>query len=167
MVVLVIVTLFLPAKTHVERSIVVNTQPKLVYSYVQDFQKFNEWSPWARIDPDTQYTYSDPSSGVGARMAWQSEHPDVGSGAQQILAVRIDEYVEMALDFGDMGTANASYELLPDGGATIVTWNFDTDNGFNPIARIFGVMMDGMLGPIYEEGLLNLKKVVETAEVGE
>jgi len=41
------------------------------------------------------------------------------------------------------------------------TWGFHNDIGFNPIGRFFGLMMDGMLGPDYEDGLARLKKVAE------
>ena len=160
-VLLLVTAMFLPAKTHVERSVVINAKPQLIYEYVQDFKKFNQWSPWAAIDRNTQYTYSEPSFGVGAHMSWQSDHPDVGSGAQKILSVTPNQYVEVELDFGDMGIANANYVLIPLGDTTKVTWNFDDDNGYNPVARLFGVMMDGMLGPVYENGLAALKTVVE------
>src|SRR4029079_17993737 len=65
--------LFLPRKAHVERSIVTSAAPATVFEIVNGFRRFNEWSPWARLDPDTKYTYSGPETGVGARMEWSSK----------------------------------------------------------------------------------------------
>ena len=33
--------------------------------------------------------------------------------------------------------------------------------GGNPVARYVGLMMDGMVGPAYEQGLANLKEILE------
>jgi hypothetical protein len=66
-----------------------------------------------------------------------------------------------ALDFGEMGTATAYYDLVPVGEVTSVTWGFISDNGNNPMFRWMGLMMDGWLGPDYETGLNNLKALVE------
>jgi hypothetical protein len=68
----------------------------------------------------------------------------------------------MSIDFGAQGTALASLVLEPAGAGSKVTWGFDSDLGFNPIARYFGMMMDGMIGPDYEKGLARLKTVAET-----
>ena len=65
--------------------------------------------------------------------------------------------------FGEQGNALASVVLEPAGAGTKVTWGLDTDLGFNPIARYFGMMMDGMVGPDYEKGLARLKAVAESA----
>ena len=56
--------LFLPQTAHVERSMTTTASPATVYGLVDGFQRFNEWSPWASLDPATKYTYSgpDPSS---------------------------------------------------------------------------------------------------------
>ena len=74
-----------------------------------------------------------------------------------------DSKVETALDFGDQGTATATFDLEPEGSETKVTWGFSTDLGFNPVARYFGLMFDSWIGADYEAGLANLKALVEDA----
>ena len=49
---------------------------------------------------------------------------------------------------------------------TLVTWHAEGDFGFNPIARYFGPLMDGFMGPDFEKGLAGLKKKVEAAHNG-
>ena len=106
--------------------------------------------------------YSGPASGVGNRLVWESEHPQVGSGTQEIIASEENSLVRTALDFGAMGTATARFELNPDGEVTELTWGFVTDTGMNPIARWMGLMMDRLVGPDYENGLARLKELIES-----
>jgi hypothetical protein len=56
----------------------------------------------------------------------------------------------------------ASLALEPAASGTRVTWGFDSDLGFNPIARYFGMMADDVIGPDYEKGLARLKAIAET-----
>jgi hypothetical protein len=46
----------------------------------------------------------------------------------------------------------------------MVTWDFESDNGLNPMSRIFGKMMDKFLGPDYQNGLNKLKTVCEAKD---
>ena len=161
-VVILAIGLLLPSKTHVERSIVINAPPSSVFPFVNDLHKFNLWSPWAKLDPNTQYTFSGPASGVGATMAWRSDNRDVGNGQHKIMVSTPDQHVQTALDFGDMGTALATFDLVATGTDTRLTWGFDQDVGYNMMGRYFGLMMDKMIGPDFEQGLANLKTVAES-----
>ena len=96
-------------------------------------------------------------------MAWKSEHPQVGSGNMIVVEAQTPSRLVTALDFGEMGLATAYYDLAPVEGGTSVTWGFTSDNGNNPMFRWMGLMMDGWVGPDYEKGLNNLKKLVEGA----
>ena len=92
-------------------------------------------------------------------MAWTSEDPNVGSGSQKITAAEPYALVKTFLDFGEHGTADAAFRLeaVADG-QTRVTWAFETDLGYNPVARYMGLMFDGMVGA---EFLKVLRRYVE------
>ena len=160
-IVLVAVGAVLPATTHVERSIVIDAPPDHVFNFANNIKNFNQWSPWHPIDPDTEYTFSGPDEGVGAKMAWQSDDKNVGSGTQEITQSQANELVQVFLDFGDMGAADAKYILKPEGEGTQFTWDFDTEHGWDLMSRYIGLMMDGWVGTDYEKGLAKLKQVVE------
>ena len=55
----------------------------------------------------------------------------------------------------------ANFMITSDGESSTVIWNFEGDMGSNPIGKLMGLFMEGMLGPSYEEGLQNLKSLVE------
>ena len=161
-VLLAIVGLFLPSTVHLERSTVIAAPQSTVFTLLNSYKRFNEWSPWAGIDPETSYTYEGPDHGVGAKMSWQSENRDVGSGSQEITASRPWERVEAELDFGPQGTAQAFFDVASEDTGTRVTWGFDTDFGYNPIQRYFGLLIEKFLGPQYEQGLASLKELAES-----
>ena len=160
-VLLVVVAFALPQQITVARSKVINAPESDVYPYVNSLKRFQQWSPWAARDPETKYTFSGPEEGKGARMEWNSDHPEVGWGIQQIVESEENSFVRLKLDFGEMGQANASYQLKPDGAGTRVLWVFDTDVGNNPVRRWMGPMFDRWICKEYEDGLERLKKLVE------
>ncbi len=162
LVIVVTVGLFLPDRVHVERSIVIDAPPERVFPLVNDYRNFNQWSPWYGMDPDARYRFDGPESGVGAKLSWDSDNPDVGSGSQQIVESRANALVRTHLDFGDQGVAEARFTLSPEGTGTRVTWGFDTDFGYNLVGRYFGLLFESMIGPDYEQGLANLKRVAES-----
>lgn len=158
--VLVVLGAYLAPRTvHMERSIVIDASPQALFDLLNGFARFNEWSPWHKQEPEAEYRYSGPATGVGSKMSWVGKK--VGSGSQEITAVDPAKRVTVALDFGKQGTATAYYDLEPTGQGTTVTWGFDTDLGNNPVQRYFGLMLERFLGPQYEQGLEDLKSVAE------
>jgi uncharacterized protein YndB with AHSA1/START domain len=155
--------LFLPRSAHVERSIVTSAPPERVFALVDGFARFNEWSPWAELDPATVYTYSGPASGVGTRMEWSSENPSVGSGSQEVIALEPGRSVTNKLDFGPQGLATARIEVVPEGSGSRVTWSLDSSFEDDYLGRYFGLFFDRLIGPDYEKGLAKLKALAEAA----
>lgn len=152
----------LPDSTHVERSISVNARPSTVFTLLNTYSRFNEWSPWAELDPQTQYSISGPVSGVGARLAWTSQDPQVGSGSQEIIESVPFERIATKLVFNDFPADNtATYTLTPQGQGTLITWGYDVTYHGSLLFRYFGLMLDRMIGPDYERGLAKLKPLVE------
>lgn len=162
-ILLVAVAFALPQQITVARSTTINAPEADVYPYVNSLRRFQEWSPWAARDPETKYTYSGPEEGKGARVEWNSDHPEVGWGIQEIVESEENNFVRVNLDFGEMGTANATFQLKPSGAGTRVVWLFETDAGNNPVRRWMGLMFDRWIGADYEEGLEKLKKVIEAS----
>lgn len=161
MVTFVVVGMFLPQTRHVERSAVIVATPSEVFQQINNPKSFNQWSPWAKLDPNAQYTFVGPESGKGAGMTWSSNNKGVGSGSWMIRDVTENEHVTMDLDFGQ-GGASSTFDLKPEGVGTQIIWGFDMDMGMNPMLRWFGLMMENWVGADYEKGLTDLKLLVES-----
>lgn len=159
LITLTVVGFFLPQTVHVERSAIIDHNINTVYEKVNSMQSFNQWSPWASIDPKAEYTFSGPLSGEGSKMEWSSESSEVGVGSQSIIESRYPNLVKTELYFGeDPNPGFATFELEELSiNQTQITWSFDVDFGNNIIGRYFGLFFDGMLGEKYDKGLQNLK----------
>lgn len=150
----------LPRQALVTRSIEIAAPPDKVVAIVGDLRRFNEFSPWADLDPNIKYTFEGPESGLGQQMNWSSENADVGSGSQTIIRYEPPNFVETQLDFGMRGKPVASFDLVPATAGTNVTWTFRSNLEGIP-AKWFGLMFDRWIGRDYEKGLAKLKAVAE------
>ncbi len=152
----------LPDTARVERQAMVQASPEQIFPLINGFSRFNEWQPWARLDPGMKIERSGPAEGVGARQAWFSENKGVGSGRLEVIESVPHERVRMQLQYtGFDGDNQSLFTLKPEGEGTLVTWTYQTRVGANIIGRYFGLMLDGMVGKDYETGLLNLKLLAE------
>ncbi|HEU0221086.1 MAG TPA: SRPBCC family protein [Paracoccaceae bacterium] len=152
-------SVLLPRDVIVERRIVIAAPAEAVFPQVNSLQRFAAWSPWTLYDPAMKQSFSGPEAGIGSRMSWESE--EIGSGSQEIVASVPNERVEMALDFGGSGQAEAWFELAAAGSGTEVTWGFHSDLGYNPVARYMGLMFPEWIGADFDRGLAALKNATE------
>jgi hypothetical protein len=152
-----------PSEGKLDRSIVINTNPEMVYAEISNLKSFNNWSPWFTIDPETKYIYEGPESGVGAKMSWTSENPDVGQGSQWILEAEENSKVTLQLDFGFQGNYYSDMIVEPVTEGTKVTWTYRYED-LNLMSALFSGLLNAekMVGESYEKGLKNLKSYVES-----
>ena len=154
--------LLLPRSVHVERSTFIARPASTVFSLLNSFETFEQWSPWIERDPQAVYEFSGPESGVGARMDWRGDPRLVGSGWQEIIQSIPYSRVAMHLDFEQQGVPNGVQ----------LTWGFDTDlvdgQGLfgGILARYFGLFFDKWIGGDYEKGLARLKSLAESLPAG-
>ena len=160
-VILVAVGMLLPREVSVARSIEIDASAEEVFPHINSLKAMGDWSPWLDRDPNVEVTFNEVEAGQGAVMTWASEQSDVGSGRQEITESKLNESVVTALDFGDMGLAEAKLMLNEAQGQTEVIWTLDADMGAGPIGRWMGLMMDDWVGADYELGLGRLKTLIE------
>lgn len=153
--------MLLPREIVVERSAEISAPAAKIFPHVNSPEATQAWSPWLSLDPETTVSFGDVKAGEGATMEWSSQNAEVGSGKMEVIESMENEYVVSALDFGDMGLAEARYDLIEEGGKTTVTWGLKADMGSGPVGRWMGLMMDNWVGADYERGLENLKGLVE------
>ena len=151
-----------PRVATMERSILIEASEKDIFPYLNNLKLFvDRWSPWTDKDPNAIHEYNDIPEGVGAFYSWKGEPKKVGEGSMRIEESEANSFVKILLNFKGRGAAYAKWTISRKGESSEVKWNFESDNGMNPIGRIFGRFMDKFLGPDYEKGLNKLKEVVE------
>lgn len=161
---LVALTLLVPAlmkpEFRIERSIEIAKPAEVVFSHISDFEKWKDWSYWAKSDPNQKLTITGSPGEVGHKMEWDGEIN--GKGVQEVISVIPNQSLESRLAFTEPNSmesiATLKLETTPTG--TKVTWSNHGKLDY-PVGRLFGPFLDGMVGPDFEKGLLNLKNLSE------
>ena len=151
-----------PNTFRVQRSAAIQSPPERIFALINDFHNFGAWSPWEKIDPNLQRTFSGAASGPGAVYEWEG-NKKVGKGRMEIKETTPPSKVIIQLDFLKPFEAHNTTEftLEPQGNSTNVTWAM-----FGRQPFMFKVMstllnMDKMIGRDFEKGLANLKSLTE------
>src|SRR5437868_2265214 len=116
-VIFLIVAAFQPADFRVERSVVISAPAAYVFQQVNDLHKWQEMSPYAKMDPAAKYVFSGPTAGADAAMAW-SGNSNVGEGKMTITESHPNDRVKIRLDFEkpfkSVGQAEFSFKQTGD-----------------------------------------------------
>lgn len=159
-VLLLAIGLALPSQFKVQRSIEIGAPASKVYPLIAAPAAWARWSVWNQRDPAMKIEYAGPASGNGARWNWESKTE--GNGAMEFTDAVTDQRIGYRLSFPDMGMQSSGRLVLePAGNGVRVTWTNEGDMGANPVNRWFGLFMDRLVGPDFEAGLANLKKLAE------
>lgn len=155
----VLVGLVLPRNWTVSREVVIAAPPARIHELCEDLEQWPAWTPLFSAGPGMEITRGAITRGAGAHQAWHGE----GAGGE-LTVTRSDPDWGVAFDiaFLDRSTRAASalrYGTAP-GGVT-VTWDVTGDAGWNVLDRYLGLLMDPLLGPMFEDGLARLKLVAE------
>ena len=166
-----IIALFVKKDFKVSRSIEINRVASDVFDCIRYLKNQESFSVWQSKDPNVEISYSGAEDGTeGAIYKWDSAVEDVGAGEQEIIKIDENERIEFELRFTrpmEM-TRQAFFTTEYLGGSpeqkTRITWGFE---GSSPWPwNIFFLFrdMDNELGPELQEGLNNLKKVLESKD---
>jgi hypothetical protein len=151
-----------PDDFRISRSITIAAPADKIFEQVNSPQKMVVWSPWSKLDPNAKMTYSEIQEGVGAAYTWSGNN-EVGEGTATIIESKPSELVKTRLDFvKPMQASNtAEFTIQQKGEQVEVTWAMYGKNNF--IAKAVGIFIDcdKMVGGMFEQGLGNLKTLVE------
>jgi uncharacterized protein YndB with AHSA1/START domain len=152
----------MPSSYVVERSIDIDAPAERVFSLLNDFHKWREWSPWEDVDPHLHREYTGSESGAGAAYAWDG-NKKAGKGNMRIVEATPPSHVRIDLTFEKPFPAKTDvrFAVQSTGTGSRVVW---TMNGPLSLAmRVFTVFksMDKLIGPDLEKGLSQLKTAAE------
>jgi hypothetical protein len=160
--VLVVVVAMQPSEYSVTRSTTISAPAADVFAQVNDFHKWDAWSPWAKIDPAMKQTYEGAPAGTGAIYTWTG-NSEVGEGTMTLTESQPHARIGIKLDFCKpfKGTNTAEFTFTPQGNQTVVSWSMSGRKNFIVRAMCLFMSMDKMLGGQFEKGLANMKTLVE------
>jgi uncharacterized protein YndB with AHSA1/START domain len=151
-----------PDTFRVQRAASIKAPPEKIFALINDFHRWDAWSPWEKKDPAMKRTFGAATSGKGAVYAWEG-NKDVGQGSMEIAESVSPSKITLKLDFvKPFETHNmVEFTLEPKGDTTNVTWAMQGNTPyFGKILHVF-INMDGMVGKDFETGLSNLKAAAE------
>ncbi len=159
---LLVYAAFKPNTFRLSRSTTVAAPPDKVFALINDLRRFNEWNPFAKMDPKNGITYDATTAGVGGAYGWQGEKS--GAGRMQITESVPAQRVTATLDFTKPFEAHNMVEFTVqaqgDKGSS-VTWTMHGPMPFlNRLMTTF-FDMDKTVGKDFEAGLANLKAMAE------
>ena len=161
-VMFVVIVAMRPDAFRVTRTATIPGPAAVVFEHVNDLHKWEAWSPWARLDPAAKTSYEGQPAGVGAVFHWDGNN-DVGAGSMKITESRPNELIRFDLEFVKpfKGNNTAEFTFKSEGDQTVVTWSMA--GKYNFITKAIGLFMDcdKMVGGQFEQGLANLRSVVE------
>lgn len=151
-----------PSEFLIERTALIAAPAPDVFAHVEDFHKWENWSPWAKLDPAAKVAFEGPASGQGTVMAWAGNEK-VGEGRMTLVESRPNEQVKIKVDFVKPfeGTSTSAFAFKPDGNQTAVTWSMSGHNNFIARAICLFMNMEKEIGGQMEKGLAKLKQVAE------
>lgn len=159
-----LLALFVKKDYSLEREIVINRPSMEVYNYIKLLKNQDEYSKWAKMDPNMKKDYEGIDGTVGFTSKWDSEDGNVGKGEQEIVKMnegkRIDYQIRFIKPFASVAPSYLITEPVGEN-QTKVKWGF---SGSMPYPMNFmRVFMDipGMIGNDLDTGLANLKKKLE------
>ncbi len=158
----IVIVAIQPSSFIIQRNITIRAPKERIFPLINNLKKWDNWSPWAKLDPNMKIEYTGPEEGKGAGYYWTGNNK-VGEGKMTI--EESDPYWLVGIDLEflrPMQARNkAEFTLMEAGGETKVVWSMTGNNNFGGKLFCLFVNMDKMVGKDFEKGLASLKSIAE------
>ncbi len=165
-VLFVMIGVFLPSKRSVSHSVETNRPMSTVTDLLGSFTRFRDWNALINHDPKMQLTTSGPEQGVGAKLAFSSNDPVVGSGSWELVEVEPGEKIVYALDTrgrGENKRMTFTFERTGQRNQNIeITQRYTVDYGWDLLGRYAGLYVTDGVGDDMKRGLNKLSNLLAT-----
>ena len=87
-----------PDDYRLTRSTMIAAPAAMIFPHVNDLKQWEDWSPWAKLDPNAKISFEGPQAGVGASFRWDG-NDKVGAGTMTITESKPNERIATRTDF--------------------------------------------------------------------
>lgn len=152
-----VLSLFLPSEYKIVRAESYECSPDQLYSYLIDINNLDSWFYITKsLDSSMVYKFNIDSTNGKSSVEWNGEL--MGQGNFEFSNLKRNELIEFKISFQDNSVLkNGKIVLSADQSRTKLVWTDYGENGWNPVNRIFGLFIDGFLGPDMDKSLTKLK----------
>lgn len=159
-IVLFIISFFLPSKVEVERSSVINAAQDDVFNEVNDLKRWKRWTPYHQTGSDVNINFGDTTIGKNASYTWSSNQNPSDNGSVKIIESIPNKSITTRMSFMGLNGVLCRFRFDSSDGITKMKWSIETDIGQNPIQKFFGLMLDDYWAPYCEKGMKSLDSVL-------
>lgn len=155
--------MFLPKTYSVNRTAVINAPDSVIYKNIADFNEFYKWNPWAKMEPTAKTEVTGTAGQPGHLYTWEGDK--TGSGYMKVKSVDPNKMVDIELKFIKPfeSSSDTRFDITPEAIGNKVTWTMSGEN-VGTMNKWMGLMMDGMIGKDFEDGLKFLKEKSESGK---
>ncbi len=149
-----IIAAFIPSDVTISRSTSIAAKPDLVFYQVANLKNWENWSPFE--DKDMTSVYAGSFAAPGMTRDWKSVSK--GDGHMEIVSVVPNSEINSSMYMlnGNHGTEHWTFNS-DSTGQTVVTWAFTFSGLKYPLQRFLGIVAESVMGPVFEQGLAQLK----------
>lgn len=159
-----IVALFMPKDYAIRREVIINQPKDSVFSYVKYLKNQDNFSVWAKTDPNMKKTFRGVDGTVGAVSAWESTDENVGVGEQEIIKITEGDRIDFQLRFkSPFEATDDAYMTTEDISSTEtkVQWGFNGKMDYPMNLMLPFLQMEKIIGNDLQTGLDNLKVILD------
>lgn len=160
---LLIIGFFVRKDYVISRQITIHKPKQDVFNYVKFLKNQNEFSKWAKMDPNMKKEFRGTDATVGFISAWEG-NKEVGKGEQEIKAIiegeKIDYEVRFEKPFKNIAPSTMETKAVNDS-TTTVSWTFYSHMPYPMNLMGLFMNMDKAIGSDLQIGLDNLKGILE------
>ena len=160
-----ILAAFLNKNFDVSREVTISKPNADVFAYIRCLKNQDYYSVWNQLDPDMKKDYKGTDGEVGFVASWESTDENVGKGSQEITSIKEGSSLETHLTFKEPFESESDAYMLTEAkgeGATTVKWGVKGTFAYPMNLMLLFWDMDAEMGPDLENGLKNLKTVLES-----
>ena len=157
-VIIAAIGFFLPTDYKITRSVHIETNPTHVSAYIVNLNQWPHWSPWEEGDPSLVVTLGDKTNGVGATQSWQG---DSSNGRLEVTEQTDSSITYVCFFDDDSNSADCKMTYVKAGDGTDVEWTMAGKIDVPVIGGYLVLMLEGMVGRMYDTGLEKLKFAAE------
>jgi carbon monoxide dehydrogenase subunit G len=157
-IVIFLISLLLPSKVTVSKSVDINAPKEAVFNQIVNFEEWKNWYP-AFKDENISIIKNPPAANTLASVTLKDTN---GKSVTLLLVDTSEQTINIDLQSASSTKVNYQFILTPKvNNQTLLTWNVNTNLGWLPWKKMEGILLDKFSGDQCETALENLKKAAE------
>ncbi len=152
-----------PTTKLVEQSIEIASDHQTIFNYIKYYKNQIEYSPWAKMDPNTQRTFQGTDGEIGSVHAWKSTHKQVGNGTLALKSIDQGKEIVWDLEFTEPFEVKSEPYMRTefiDSNTTKVVWGVEMKMPV-PVNAFLLESESANLAALFDQGLKDLKSILE------